>query len=258
MDDERFLQQVYDTSLGWAARGNTSEETALGCLIWNTRNPDHRESNCVWRFALSADLAASVAQIEARFASWGGRCYNWVPALGEAHHHRLLALGMRDHPSWALVRTTDVLAAPPPALSVRRATEDPEGFEAVFHLDGQRWRGQAPWKRALAALGLDDYTSYVLYWGDEVVGRVGLFCPDAPVARLKSLFVGSAHRGRGIGRAAIDLVAASAAARGYRWLTSEVEADNAASVACHEAARFRTVGRLHCYRRIAELAVTAL
>jgi len=61
----------------------------------------------------------------------------------------------------------------------------------------------------------------------------------------ESVYVGEAARGRGVGRALLaELIAASEVA-GYWTLFAGVMAENAASLALHEAAGFRRIGIQH-------------
>lgn len=58
-----------------------------------------------------------------------------------------------------------------------------------------------------------------------------------------SLYVGAAARGRGVGRALMDALLASAEAGGVWTVQSTVFPENAGSLALHAAAGFRVVGR---------------
>ncbi|WP_217616114.1 GNAT family N-acetyltransferase [Cellulomonas sp. GbtcB1] len=58
-----------------------------------------------------------------------------------------------------------------------------------------------------------------------------------------SLYVGAAARGRGVGRALMDALLASAEAGGLWTVQSTVFPENAGSLALHAAAGFRVVGR---------------
>ncbi|HEY6003031.1 MAG TPA: arsinothricin resistance N-acetyltransferase ArsN1 family A [Anaeromyxobacter sp.] len=57
-----------------------------------------------------------------------------------------------------------------------------------------------------------------------------------------SVYVARAARGRGLGRTALDALAARAAAAGFHKLTGKILAENAASRALVRAAGFREVG----------------
>ncbi len=65
-----------------------------------------------------------------------------------------------------------------------------------------------------------------------------------------SVYVASAARGRGVGTALMDALTAAAAAAGIWTIQTSVFPENAASIALHERAGFRIVGRRE---RIAEL-----
>ena len=65
-----------------------------------------------------------------------------------------------------------------------------------------------------------------------------------------SVYVASAARGRGVGTALMDALTAAAAAAGIWTIQTSVFPENAASIALHQRAGFRVVGRRE---RIAEL-----
>jgi phosphinothricin acetyltransferase len=65
-----------------------------------------------------------------------------------------------------------------------------------------------------------------------------------------SVYVASAARGRGVGTALMEALTAAAAAAGIWTIQTSVFPENAASIALHERAGFRVVGRRE---RIAEL-----
>ena len=57
-----------------------------------------------------------------------------------------------------------------------------------------------------------------------------------------SVYVSSAFRGRGVGRAILHELATRSEQRGYWTLTANIFPENAASLALHSACRFRKVG----------------
>ena len=90
--------------------------------------------------------------------------------------------------------------------------------------------------------------------GAELAGWAAL----SPVSRRKvyagvaevSVYVGAAHRGRGVGRALLAALVAAAEACGIWTLQASIFAENEASLRLHAACGFRTVGRRE---RIAQL-----
>ena len=83
--------------------------------------------------------------------------------------------------------------------------------------------------------------------GDTVVGWAAL----SPISRRAvyagvaevSVYVGTAHRGKGIGRALLQELIVSSEAHGVWTLQAGIFPENAASVALHQACGFRVVGR---------------
>ena len=65
-----------------------------------------------------------------------------------------------------------------------------------------------------------------------------------------SVYVASSARGQGVGTALMEALTAAAAAAGIWTIQTSVFPENAASIALHERAGFRVVGRRE---RIAEL-----
>jgi phosphinothricin acetyltransferase len=89
---------------------------------------------------------------------------------------------------------------------------------------------------------------------DRVVGWVALAPTSsracyAGVAE-SSVYIAQSVRGRGIGRALMESLIASAETRGIWTIQAGMFPENAASVALHEALGFRQVGR---FERIAQL-----
>jgi phosphinothricin acetyltransferase len=58
----------------------------------------------------------------------------------------------------------------------------------------------------------------------------------------ESVYVGTAFRGRGVGRALLDAVVAASEAAGIWTLMAGIQAENSPSIALHEAAGFRRLG----------------
>lgn len=92
----------------------------------------------------------------------------------------------------------------------------------------------------------------------EVDGRVVGWAALSPVSSRpcyegvveNSVYVASAARGRGVGRALMDALVAAAAEAGVWTIQTGVFPENAASLALHVGAGFRVVGRRE---RIAQL-----
>lgn len=68
-------------------------------------------------------------------------------------------------------------------------------------------------------------------------------CESRPVGYLEGWYVAPAWRRRGLGRALVEAAERWALARGAREFASDVEPDNAASLAAHARLGFREVGR---------------
>ncbi|HEY6739786.1 MAG TPA: GNAT family N-acetyltransferase [Actinopolymorphaceae bacterium] len=88
-------------------------------------------------------------------------------------------------------------------------------------------------------------------WVAEVDGEVAGWCALTRVSERAcyagvaetSIYVGSGHRGRGVGRTLIDRqVAAADADEGLWTLQTSIFPENRASIALHHRAGFRTVG----------------
>lgn len=112
---------------------------------------------------------------------------------------------------------------------------------ATFTTELPTWEawdaGHLPTCRLVAA---DDATDAVVGWAalSPVSGR----CVYAGVAEV-SVYVGTASRGQGVGRALLAALVAASEQRGLWTLQAGIFPENTASVHLHEAAGFRQVGR---------------
>lgn len=103
-------------------------------------------------------------------------------------------------------------------------------------------------------LVLDDPQRYAVLVVPDDSGRLVAFaevslrewaegCESRPVGYLEGWYVAPAWRRRGLGRALVEAAERWAQARGAREFASDVEPDNAASLAAHARLGFREVGR---------------
>lgn len=74
-------------------------------------------------------------------------------------------------------------------------------------------------------------------------------CDSSPVPFIEGWYVDPDVRGTGVGRELIRAAEAWARANGYREIASDVELDNDASIAAHNALGFEEVDRLVCFRK---------
>ena len=74
-------------------------------------------------------------------------------------------------------------------------------------------------------------------------------CESTPVPFIEGWYVDPDVRGSGVGRALIRAAEAWARANGYREIASDVELDNDASIAAHNALGFEEADRLVCFRK---------
>jgi phosphinothricin acetyltransferase len=90
--------------------------------------------------------------------------------------------------------------------------------------------------------------------GGSVVGWVALAATSARACYAgvveSSVYIAESARGRGVGRALMEALVASARAGGIWTIHAGMFPENAASVALHESLGFRLVGR---FERIAQL-----
>ena len=75
-------------------------------------------------------------------------------------------------------------------------------------------------------------------------------CDTAPVAWLEGIYTEPAYRRAGIGGLLVDTVVKWALARGHTELGSDVEIDNATSLASHARWGFAETGRVVMLRRV--------
>jgi len=121
--------------------------------------------------------------------------------------------------------------------------------DATFETEPPSWAAFAATRRPA--------TRFVALHGDVVAGWAAL----SPVSTRQcyagvaenSVYVASAARGQGVGTALMKALTGAAATAGIWTIQTSVFPENAASIALHERAGFRIVGRRE---RIAELGGT--
>jgi aminoglycoside 6'-N-acetyltransferase I len=74
-------------------------------------------------------------------------------------------------------------------------------------------------------------------------------CRTNRVAYLEGWFVVPEARGRGVGRALVEVAEAWGRAQGCREFASDAQADNELSAAAHRALGFTDVGLVRCFRK---------
>ena len=144
---------------------------------------------------------------------------------------------------------------PPSALAVRRARKsDLEAIAAVENLsfDVDRFSRSAL-KRLLAVMTADCRVA-------EIDGRVAgyvaiLFRAGTLVARIYSIAVDPAYRGRGVAQGLIAAAEQAARSRGARSLRLEVRASNKAALSLYERAGFTFLERKPGYYQNGEDAL---
>ena len=94
----------------------------------------------------------------------------------------------------------------------------------------------------------------------EAKGRLGGFleldfrkyapgCTSSPVPFIEGWYVEPGSRGRGIGRALIEVAEARARAAGHHEIASDAEIKNVQGLAAHRALGFDEIERVVCFRR---------
>ncbi|MDH4104006.1 MAG: GNAT family N-acetyltransferase [Thermoleophilia bacterium] len=93
----------------------------------------------------------------------------------------------------------------------------------------------------LAAVGATNI--WVAECDDDVVGLVGMI-PDGTQAELEPIVVSPPYRGRGIGRALVDVVIATARERGLRTVFARPAARNAETLRFFHSRGFDVLGQV--------------
>ena len=99
-----------------------------------------------------------------------------------------------------------------------------------------------------------DSVRFAIVADGSVAGLIQFWEEDDPKYRHAGidLFVDPAHRGRGVGPAAIRQVVALLRARGHHRVVIDPAAANAAAIRAYEKAGFRPVGVMRAYERDAD------
>lgn len=143
---------------------------------------------------------------------------------------------------------------PNPAVRVRRATV--RDLAALIDLENATFThdrmSPRQWRRHLHN---DRAALLVAVHGNDLAGAaVVFFRRRAAVARLYSIAVAQAQRGRGIGRLLLAAAEAETVRRGRRALRLEVRAGNASAQRTYEAAGYARFGAIPDYYEDGEAA----
>ena len=140
----------------------------------------------------------------------------------------------------------------PPPLShtdMRIRPAHPSDLDDVLRLEGEAFATDRLTRRRLRALARSASAFLlVAHSGDELAGYVLVLTRSTSrVARLYSLAVSPAVRGRGVGSRLLDAAEAAAQARGADEMRLEVRADNRMAIRLYESRGYQTIGRREEY-----------
>ena len=176
-------------------------------------------------------------------------CSQWVPSTSanlDLCDNYFRVYEMADSPGEGLLLDLDREYHADARICVKRSNK--KSLSQVYSLSGQRSTSTVTRNKALSLLGIANYESYVCYWDGELAGRAGLLRVPGKVARLKSIFIGATFSCQGIASSLIRVIATKARELGYRYIASEVDPSNEASLECHRRVGFTTAGLVHAYR----------
>lgn len=148
------------------------------------------------------------------------------------------------------------MAAGEDLLQVNRAT--PGDVDKVAAFLGEAWEAAGPdapgfagaTDEIIAELArpeailqrIKSHTMLLAWWGDRVVGFAADRRVDAETVELAGLIVLQSMAGRGIGRALVERMVATARAAGHVKMIVHTETDNDRAVGFYGAMGFTTVG----------------
>ena len=244
-----MLNEIYRTSFEWAKLGGQIIEHPFGVTVYNLNHPEYNENNCLWYFDPGLADESTFQVVVAEFESLGVSCSQWVPSPSanlDLCDTYFRVHEMADSPGEGLLLDLDREYHADARICVKRSNK--QSLSQVYFLSGQRSTSTVTRNKALSLSGIANYESYVCYWDGELAGRAGLLRVSGKVARLKSIFVGATFRRQGVASSLIRVIATKARELGYRYLASEVDPSNEASLECHQKLGFKTAGLVHAYR----------
>jgi ribosomal protein S18 acetylase RimI-like enzyme len=145
-----------------------------------------------------------------------------------------------------------VTAARPEALVIREVHQAPDVTEVrrlvLAHADARAATPGVEYMRADAERMPGPYVAprgglWLALVGDVAIGCVALRPLDDGTAEVKRMYVDSASRGRGAGRALLEALIAGARARGYATLRLGTLDDMTAAQALYHSLGFRPIAR---------------
>ncbi|MGD8700772.1 MAG: GNAT family N-acetyltransferase [Gemmatimonadales bacterium] len=124
----------------------------------------------------------------------------------------------------------------------------PDGLEAEHRVEIDRFlAGQA--NEPQAVLLAEDGSGRLVGFAELSIRPCAEGCRTNRVAYLEGWFVVPEARGRGVGRALVEVAEAWGRAQGCREFASDAQADNELSAAAHRALGFTDVGLVRCFRK---------
>lgn len=259
---ENLVRLFHRTELHWIR--HLGEETQLdaGVAITNRELPRVGEANRVMDAAIPPGVSAeeTVDEAQRHFESAATRCLGWVmnPAAPESRTRplveHLIETGWRPDPYDVMrlglrpstrVEEAAGLTVIPARASFRhaRALADEAAAEcgepqladaSMLHLDDPHWDVSIALRdgQAIASAGV------------LAVGEIG---------RIEHVFVGKAHRRRGVGRMMVGRVLDVCARSLFKHVMLRVHSDDGASIDLYAGMGFRKIGQLVAYRRQMDL-----
>jgi ribosomal protein S18 acetylase RimI-like enzyme len=254
---ETLVRLFHRTELHWVR--HLGEETQLdaGTAFKNASLPAIWDANLVIDAALQEGTSPQDAfeEVEQHFAAAGTRCLQWfmnpsAPASKTAPLvEHLGSRGYRPSPYDIMClsgrATRPVVEAAgltiiPARASFRHARELAEESAACWN---------APGLAEASMLHLDDphWDALLALREGKAVARAGVLAVGE-IGRIESVFVGAAHRRRGIGRTMMGRAMEICARSLFKHVMLSVRPDNREAIALYEQLGFRKIGQMTAYR----------
>ena len=192
------IESVYRSGFEWARLGLKVITTGYAQLVLNPGDPEHHEGNAAWYVSIEDKEMGYLQDIETVYAEHGLTCHHVVPHYSSDKTVKFLKMqNYLDSPAYGFM-IEPYFASLPASYEFIPAESELDLYEKVYSLPGQRFAFPEIRSTLERLVAQNSLRLFSCRYNGQLVGRVGALRVSDGTLRLKSIFVSSAHRKRGV------------------------------------------------------------